>query len=136
MASVVPKEVKKEIVDRWLAAIEPVHKVALLVGYTFVNGHDHYADVQAWEHAAGSGYTAGGNTLVGRNTVADGTNYELDATDLDWTAPTTITGANFACEYETAGGKIRALCDLSGSFSVVAGTFTLQWHANGIIKVA
>ncbi len=135
MASVVPKEVKKEIVDSWLAGIEPVWQVALLVGYTFVNGHDVYTDVQAWEHAAGSGYTAGGNVLAGRNTVADGTNYELDATDLDWTTAT-ITGANFACVYETAGGKIRALCDLGGSFSVVAGTFTLQWNASGIIKVA
>ncbi len=132
MASVVPKEVKKEIVDAWVA--EPTWKVALLTGYTFVNGHDEYTDVSAWE-VVGTGYTAGGATLAGRATVADGTEYNLDATDLTWTG-VTLTNVNFACAYYTATDKIRSLHDLGGSFSVVGGSFTLQWDTDGLIKVS
>ena len=134
MASVIPKEVKKEIVDGWVA--ETTHKVALLTtAYTWVTGHDLYTDVSGSELPAGSGYTTGGATLAGRSSNASGQNYYLDATDTSWTSAT-FTNVRYVVEYETTGNKIRAIFDLGAGYSIVAGTFTLQWNASGLITVS
>ena len=132
MASVIPKELKRGITDAWAAATV---KVALLVAYAFVDGHNLYANVSGWEHPAGSGYTTGGELLTDSSAYS-GLNAIYSAATKSWTG-VTITGANFAVIYNTTTGAIIALLDLTGSWSVVNGTFTLQWNlANGIVKVS
>lgn len=137
MANTVPKEFKKELTDRIAPAVEATHKVALLLNtYTFVDGHDHYADVSAWEHAATGNYVAGGATLAGRVSSNTGVNAMLDATDLAWGPGVTLANVRYLCWYETAGGKIRGIFDLGAPYSCTNSTFTLQWSANGLLKIS
>ena len=133
MASVIPKEVKKEITDGWVAE---THKVALLVGYTFVDGHDVYADVSGWEHANVGGYTTGGAVLAGKASTNVGTTAKFDATDSSWGPGASLTNVNFAVIYETTGGKIRDIVDLGGTFSCVDSTFSIIWSASGIVVIS
>ena len=133
MASVIPKEVKLEIVTRWLPATEATWKVALLTNaFVYASGtHVLYADVSANE-VVGTGYTAGGATLSGRAVAYDGTNAYLSATNSQWTTATFT--ARYAVVYETSGGKIRAIYDFLDK-TVTGGTFTIQWNASGLIKI-
>jgi hypothetical protein len=130
MANKIPKEFKKAITDVWIT--ESV-KVALLVGYTFVDGHYRYSDVSAWEHAVVPNYVAGGNVLVDTSAF-DGQDAKYSGTNSTWTT-VTLTGVNFAVVYNATTGLIKGLLDLGGSFSVVNGIFTLQWNASGIVKI-
>lgn len=131
MASVIPKQFKKTLTAAWAAESM---KVALLKStYVWADTHDDYSDVSGWEHAAGSGYTAGGAAL----TLTDGysgNDAYLDATNSSWTSAT-LTNVAYAVVYNTATGKIRAIFDLGGSYSVVSGTFTLNWDSDGLITV-
>jgi hypothetical protein len=111
MANKIPKEFKKAITDVWIT--ESV-KVALLVGYTFVDGHYRYSDVSA--------------------SAFDGQDAKYSGTNSTWTT-VTLTGVNFAVVYNATTGLIKGLLDLGGSFSVVNGIFTLQWNASGIVKI-
>ena len=137
MASVIPKEVKKEIVDGWVA--EPVWKVCLLTNtFTYVTGtHVTYADLLAsGAEVVGTGYTAGGQVLAGRvGAYVDTTNQRIDATNTAWAAATFANVQHIAV-YETTGGKIRAIYDLATTYSVTSGTFTIQWNAGGLIKIS
>ena len=137
MASVIPKEVKKEIVDGWVA--EPVWKVCLLTNtFTYVTGtYITYADLLAsGREIVGAGYTAGGATLAGRvGAYVDTINRRIDATDTIWTAAT-FANVRYIAVYETAGGKIRAIYDLTTTYSVTSGTFTIQWNASGLVKIS
>jgi hypothetical protein len=135
MASVIPKEVKNEIVTRWLPATETTWKVALLTNaFAYVTGtHILYADLT--NEVVGTGYTAGGATLAGRAIAyVDTTNANIDATDVQWTTATFI--ARYAVVYETTGGKIRAIYDFGADKTVTGGTFTIQWSASGLMKVS
>jgi len=133
MASVIPKEAKKEITDGWVAE---THKVALLVGYAFVDGHDVYADVSGWEHPNGSGYTTGGAVLAGRVSTNVALTAKFDATDTSWGPGASLTNVNYAVIYETTGGKIRDVKDLLGTFSCVDSIFTIVWNAGGIVVIS
>lgn len=137
MANQIPKEFKKELTDRIVAGVEATHKVALLLNtYSFVDGHDLYTDVTAWEHAATGTYGTGGATLAGRASTNSGTSAVLDATDLSWGPGATLSNVRYACWYETATSKIRGIFDLGASFGCTNGTFTLQWSASGLLVIS
>ena len=143
MASQIPREVKKEIMDGWVAEAE--WRVALLSPAfsailtanpygVYVN----YADVEPWELATGGGYTKDATILWGRVGAYTGTSNEnqwLNATDVQWTSATFI--ARFAVVYNYAAPKrIRAIYDFGADKTVTGGTFTIQWSASGLIKIA
>ena len=139
MANVIPKEAKKEIIDGYIAE---TWKVCLLTNvFAYVTGtYITYADLLAsGTEVVGTNYTAGGNTVsksewgAGSGYV-DTTNAMLDATDVPWTIAT-IT-ARYAATYETTGGKIRGIYDFGEDKVVVAGSFTIQWNAQGLMKIA
>lgn len=136
MASRIPKEVKKEIVDGWIA--ETTWKVALFKSTSNCNddGVSTYAQCLAdGNECSGTGYTAGGATLAGRTgAYIDTTNYKFDATDTAWTSAT-IADIRYAVVYETTGGLIRWVYDLGADYSVTAGTFTLTWNSDGLVNV-
>jgi len=136
MASRIPKEVKKEVVDGWEA--ETTWRVALFKSTSNCNtdGTSTYAQCLAdGNECSGTGYTAGGAELTGRiGSYKDGTNRALDATDVSW-ASATIASIRYAVVYETTGGLIRGVYDLGSDYAVTDGTFALTWHADGLIKV-
>jgi len=131
MASLVPRAVKKEVTDGYVA--ETTWKVALCTNSFSPSAlMVTYSDITN-EVPNGSGYTTGGATLAGRSSAFVATDAKLDATDISWSS------ASFSCRYavlyETTGGKIRAIFDL-GDQTVNSGTLTLIWNASGILSVA
>src|SRR5262245_24579964 len=119
----------------WLA--NPM-KVALLKPTYVPNPDTHkvFADVSAQE-IAGTGYAAGGLVLANKTTnydaAQDRTN--LLADDSTWGPGATFDTA-FAVVYDNSGAKpLWSLVDFEGIKSVVAGVFTIDWAAVGLLYV-
>jgi len=138
MGSLIPKFVKKEITDGWVAES---WKLMLLSSSHTPNAstQQYVSDVVANEIAdPGGKYTAGGVAVAGKASVADSANYYLDATDV-----VIGTGATLNYRYlilfkdtgNQATSPIRAQIDLVTDQVVTNGTSTIQWNALGIIYV-
>ena len=88
---------------------------------------------------SGNEYTAGGKALTFKS-VTEAATTKWDASDIVWgTASDLATfDANYAVLYDASAGASDLICsiDFAGKESVVAGTFTIQWNANGIITLA
>lgn len=109
-------------------------KVALMNNsHTFTAGNTVWSNVSANE-ASGTNYTAGGATLANKSvTVAATTKWDAD--DVAW-ATATIT-AYHAVVYDTTNtNSLVCSFDFGGAKTATAGTFTIQWDANGIITMA
>lgn len=99
---------------------------------------DFFNDVS--NEVSGTGYTADGATLGSpTRTYTGGTNtLSLDAADTAWTTAT-FTARN-AHVYKDRGGatsadELLSYVDFGGDETVSSGTFTIQWHADGVIKI-
>ncbi len=141
MASRVPKEVKKEQIDAWIAE---GMKVALFKSTSNCNtdGTSLYSGCTN-EVAASGTYVAGGATLTksawgAGSGYVDTTNAMMDATDSQWTTVTWTPGnaPYFAVVYNTTTSKIRFVYDFLAEKTVSGGTFTIQWSANGLVKIS
>ena len=133
MASRIPKEVKKEIVDDWIA--EPTWKVALFKSTSNCNTDGVSTYAACTNECTGTGYTAAGATLAGRaQDYINTTNHRLSATNATWTSAT-IASIRYAVVYETATSLIRFVYDLASDYSVTNGTFTITWNTDGLVKV-
>lgn len=86
---------------------------------------------------SGAGYTAGG-TVITATTVTESPTGSLrwDAADTSW-AGSTITNARAALAYADAlvGNNAIVLINLGADYTTVAGTFTVQWSALGIVAL-
>lgn len=110
-------------------------KVGLLNStHSFTASDATWAAISANE-ISGTGYTAGGATLAGQ-AVTEGTTTKWDATDTSWTSAT-FSGVRHIVLYDTTNSN-SLICDfdLGDDAAVVSGTFTIQWHADGIITLA
>jgi len=110
-------------------------KVALLgTTHSFSAANTVWADVSANE-ITGTGYTAGGTTLASVTWAASGTSLKWDAADSSW-ASASFT-AYHAVIYDDSHGSDALVCsiDFSGAQTVSAGTFTIQWNADGILLI-
>lgn len=86
------------------------------------------------ELATAGGYTRGTKELTGK-AVTEGATTKWDATvDTAWTAAT-FTAYHAVIWDSTAGNDLICSIDFGGAKTVSAGTFTIQWHANGIIAL-
>jgi len=93
-----------------------------------------WGDVSANELANGNGYTTGGATLANQS-VTEAATTKFDADDTAWTGST--FSAYHAVIYDvTNTSSLICSIDFSGEQSVVSGTFTIEWSANGIITLA
>lgn len=95
----------------------------------------------ATNEVAGTGYSAGGNTLtISTNPTSSGTTAFLDFADTTWSAAT-IT-ARGALIYLADGGTNPAVAvlDFGGDKTSTAGDFTIQFPtadaSNAIIRIA
>ena len=87
------------------------------------------------DEITGTGYTAGGAALAGK-AVTQAATTKWDATDIEWTTAT-IT-AYHAVIYDDTHATNDLICniDFGGAQTSTAGTFKIQWHADGIITLA
>ena len=109
-------------------------KVALLDdSHTFTEGNAVWGDVSTNE-VSGDGYVAGGATLAGQ-AVTEAATTKWDGTDTAWAAASFT--AYHAVIYDTTNtSSLICSIDFGGAKTVSAGTFTIQWHASGIITLA
>jgi hypothetical protein len=89
----------------------------------------------------GTGYTAGGVALSGKSVSYDTTTNEtrLLASNAQWTGAT-FTAAFAVVYVDTAGASttdpLLGWVDFGGNETVTSGTFTIQWDATGVLKIA
>jgi hypothetical protein len=100
------------------------------------DAHDFFNDIT--NEVVGTGYTAGGATIANPSiTYTGGSNtLKLDGDDVSWTT-STIT-ARYAVVYDSTPGTAATnplICYIDFGADVVstAGTFTIAWHADGIV---
>ena len=81
------------------------------------------------------GYTQGGKALASK-AVTEAATTKWDAADSTWTSATFT--AYHAVIWDDTVGTDDLICsiDFGGAQTVTAGTFTIQWHADGIITLA
>jgi hypothetical protein len=110
--------------------------VALVTSsYTFSAANTIWADVSTNEVATGDGYTTGGAQLASLS--VNGTRF--DAADTAWTGLTKTFRFGVVYVNATVNGIVKPLigCVLFDStpadIVMNGGTFTIQWHANGLI---
>jgi hypothetical protein len=119
------------------AGTTPIY-VALVTG-TYVpdiDTHDYFDDVSTWQ-VAGVAYTTPG-AIVTITTSVDTVNNlcKIDGPDITW--PESTLQARFAVLFGSVG--LAAVCPLIAYFDFgadtasVAGSFTVAWHANGILN--
>jgi hypothetical protein len=139
MASLIPKHVKKEITDGWVAE---TWKLMLLSNAHIPNAgtQQYVSDVVVNEIAdIGGKYTTGGVAVAGKASLAAGDNYALDATDVVIGTGATVNyryGILFKDTGNQATSPIRVQIDFVTDQIVVNGTSTIQWNALGIIYLS
>lgn len=110
-------------------------KVMLLDdSHSFTATHNQKSEIVANE-ISGTGYTAGGEELASK-AVTQGATTKWDAADVEWTTATFT--AYHAVIYDDTLTNDDLICsiDFGAAKSVTAGTFKIQWHANGIVSLA
>jgi hypothetical protein len=139
MASLIPKHVKKEITDGWVAE---TWKLMLLSNAHIPNAgtQQYVSDVVVNEIAdIGGKYTTGGVAVTGKASLAAGDNYALDATDVVIGTGATVNyryGILFKDTGNQATSPIRVQIDFVTDQIVANGTSTIQWNALGIIYLS
>lgn len=102
------------------------------------DAHDYIDDLNANE-ISGTGYSAGGDTLTTKAVTTTGASnlITFDADDAEWTGAT-LSGIRYAIIYKDTGtpatSPVISVVDFEADQAVTSGTFTIQWHANGILQ--
>jgi len=110
-------------------------KVILLDdSHTFAAANTVLTDISGNELPTAGGYTAGGATLASKS-VTEGVTTKWDADDTAWT-DATFTAYHAAIYDDDVSDNLICSIAFGGAKSVTAGTFTIQWDANGIISLA
>jgi hypothetical protein len=108
-------------------------KVALYNGtHAFTATDNTYTTTN--ELATAGGYTQGGATLGGK-AVTEAATTKWAATNAAWTAAT-FTAYHAVIWDDSAADSLICSIDFGGAQAVVAGTFTIEWDAAGIITLA
>jgi hypothetical protein len=85
----------------------------------------------------GTNYTAGGALLTSTTVTTPATGVVMwDAADTAW-ATATISNIYGVLLYADALAGDNAILAIAfgGAYAVTAGTFTIQWHANGLYRL-
>ena len=137
MASGIYNRFKANLFNKVVDLEADTIKVALMTdSHSFTATHNNWSEVSANEVAddSGNGYTAGGAELEGK-AVTQGATTKFDGTDTAWSSAT--FSAYHGVIYDTtASDDLIASIDFGGEQDVSDGTFTIQWHTDGIITLA
>jgi len=111
-------------------------KVALMSdSHAFNPAHQVWGDVSANDIGNKVVYVAGGSALAGK-AVTQGTTTKFAATDHAYGPGETLT-CYFAVLWDDLAGSDELICsiDFGGAQTCTNGTFTIQWHPNGILTL-
>ena len=136
MANVVYNSALKELDDGTINYLSDTIKVMLVTSSYTPNRDTHSRRSSVTNEVSGTNYTAGGFTLGSKTITQDNTLDRATYDAADVTAdPITFTGATQAVVYKSTGvaANDNLICciDLGGTYSPVAGPFTIQWSSTG-----
>lgn len=133
MASRIPKEFKKKLWDDWVSG--KTFKLALFKSTSNCNTEGISTYAASTDEVSGTGYTAGGSTVVpSASAYIDTFNVSVDTTDMTWSTAT-LAGIRYAVLYETSIDIIVIVYDLLTDYTVTNGTFTAAINTSGLFKV-
>lgn len=135
MASGIYNRFKANLMNKEVDLEGDTVKVALLDdSHGFTSTHNQWSEVSANE-ISGTGYTAGGVALASK-AVTQGATTKFDADDAEWTSATFTAYHAVIYDDTLTNDDLIASIDFGGAQSVSGGTFTISWHADGIITLA
>ncbi len=126
LANLMNKEIDMEADTINVALFDNVH--------TFTATHNAWADISANE-ITGTGYTTKGAALATK-AVTQASTTKFDADDTLWTSSTFSAYHAVIYDDTLAADDLIANIDFGGVKTVTSGTFTITWHADGIITLA
>jgi hypothetical protein len=136
MASGVYNRFKANLMNKVVDLEADTIKISLMdTNHAFTAGDNVWADVSANELPTAGGYTVGGATLAGA-AVTQAATTKFDGTDTAWVSATFSAYHAVIWDDTLAADDLICSFDFGGVKTVTAGTFTIQWHANGIITLA
>ena len=135
MASGMYNRFKANLMNKECDLEADIVKVMLLNNtHGFTATHNQKSEIVANE-ISGTGYTAGGAALATK-AVTQGASTKWDADDVEWTSATFTAYHAVIYDDTLINDDLIASIDFGGAKSVSAGTFKIQWHANGIVTLA
>lgn len=135
MASGIYNRFKANLMNKEADLEADTIKVMLLNdSHAFTATHNQKSEIVANE-ISGTGYTAGGAALANK-AVTQAATTKWDADDTAWTDASFT--AYHAVIYDDTLTNDDLICsiDFGEAKTVSAGTFTIQWHTDGIITLA
>jgi len=140
MASGIYNRAKYNLAKKLVDLSADTFKVILLDGdHVFNADNNVLSDVSSNEISPGSafGYIPGGATLGTPTVTQDNTNdcATFDAENAVW-ASATFTAYHAVIYDDSVSDNLVASIDFGGAKTVSAGTFTIQWSGNGIIRLS
>ena len=147
VTTAMPTSFKGEVLQalhNFTASTGNTFKIALLKAAaagsgTFGAATTNLSDLGSDELGTGSGYTAGGNTLVNITPTTSGTTGFTDFDDTTWTAATFTTSGALIYN-STSSNRAAAVLSFGGDQQVSSGDFQIQFPAaaaaTAIIRIA
>lgn len=135
MASGIYNRFKANLMNKEVDLEADTIKVMLMSGsHAFTATHNEIVSVGGNE-ISGTGYTASGATLASK-AVTQAATTKWDAADVSWTTATFTAAHAVIYDDTVAGDPLICSIDFGGNQTVSSGTFTIQWHADGIVTIA
>lgn len=135
MASGIYNRFKANLMNKEVDLEADIIKVMLLdSNHSFNAAHNQKSEIVGNE-ISGAGYDAGGATLAGGE-VTQAATTKFDGTDVAWTSATFTARHAVIYDSTLANDDLIGSIDFGADKSVSGGTFTIQWHVNGIITLA
>ena len=133
MVSGIYNRFKANLMNKNVDLVVDTINVALYDGtHAFTDSDTDYTTTN--ELATAGGYTQGGQALDNKS-VTEAATTKWDADDEGWTSAT--FSAYHCVIYDTSvTNDLICSIDFGGEQQVISGTFTIQWHADGIITLA
>ncbi len=135
MASGIYNRFKANLMNKIVDLEADVIQVSLMDNnHTFSAAHNVWTDVSANELPAAGNYATNGEVLASA-TVTQAATTKFDGNDTAWASATFTAYHAVLWDNTVATDDLICSFDFGGAKTVTAGTFTIQWHANGIITL-
>lgn len=135
MASGIYNRLKANLMNKEIDLEGDTIKVMLLDGdHAFNAAHNVIGDVNTNELAAEGNYSTGGATLASK-AVTQAATTKFDAADTTWSSASFTAYHAVLWDDTIATDDLICSIDFGGAKTVASGTFTIQWHADGIITL-
>lgn len=135
MASGIYNRFKANLLNKEIDLEADTIKVMLLNNsHAFTATHNQKSEIVANE-ITGTGYTAGGAVLANK-AVTQAATSKWDADDTAWTSASFTAYHAVIFDDTLINDDLICSIDFGAAKTVSAGTFTIQWHIDGIITLA